>query len=191
MADRIMLAAAPRTVLGKQVKTLRREGQLPANVFGRGLDSLAIQMESREFQRLLKGAAVRSMLDLQIAGEPAPRPVVIRSIMRLGGTGVPVHVDFYQVDPQRPILATLPLRFIGEAPAVRDLAGVLVQVIEQVHVRCLPLTMPDHLEVSLNGLIQFNAGITVGELVVPADVEILTDHALLVVSVAAPRVKAN
>ncbi|MFN0096222.1 MAG: 50S ribosomal protein L25 [Dehalococcoidia bacterium] len=187
MADRIQVAAAPRTVLGKQVRQLRREGKLPANVFGRGIDSVAIELDARDFQRTIRGSAIRTMMDLQIEGEAAARPVVIRSISREGGTGPATHVDFYQVDPQRPISATLPLKLIGEAPAVRDLAGVLVQVLEQVHVKCLPLTMPEYIEVDLSSLVSFAAGLPVGKLVPPPDVEILTDASAVVVSVAPPR----
>jgi large subunit ribosomal protein L25 len=191
MAERHALAAAPRGVLGKKVQHLRREGRLPANVFGRGLASVAIDIDAREFGRIIKSGQGRSLFDLSITGESGSRPVVIRSIARRGGTGDPIHVDFYQVDPTRPIQASVPLRLAGEAPAVRDLAGVLVQQLDHLSIRCTPLATPDHIEADATKLVRFDVPMTVGDIVPPAGVEILTDAAIVVAVVTPPRVRAE
>jgi large subunit ribosomal protein L25 len=191
MADRAVIQAAPRTVLGKQVKQLRKEGRLPANVYGKGLESKAIEIDSREFSRNIKASGVRSMFELKIEGEPKPRYVIMRGLSRVGGTGEPQHVDFFQVDPNRPIHANVPLRLVGEAPAVRDLAGTLLASLELVAVRCLPLAIPDTLEVDVTPLNSFDVSLTVADIKAPEGVEILTDPHVVVATVNPPRIRVE
>ncbi len=191
MADRAVIVAAPRVVLGKKVKQLRRQGRLPANVFGRGLPSLAIDIEAREFSRNIKASGLRSMFELNVSGEARPRYVIIRGMTRAGGTGDPIHVDFFQVDPSKPITANVPLRLVGESPAVRDLAGTLVQGVDLLHVRCLPLAIPDAIEADVSGLNGFDVTLTVADLDVPEGVEILTDTSVPVATVAPPRIRID
>lgn len=190
MAERIALSAKPRAVLGKRVRHLRREGILPANVFGKGIESVAVEVNAREFARTIKDHGTRGLFDLSIEGERQPRPVVIRALSRAGGMGEPLHVDFYQVDPRRPIVTSIALHFTGEAPAVKDLAGTLVTMVETVSVRCLPLAIPEGIPVDLGKLVSFDASITVGDLVAPEGVEILTDPAVAIATVAPPRLRA-
>ncbi len=191
MADRAVIVAAPRVVLGKKVKQLRRQGRLPANVFGRGLPSLAIDIEAREFSRNIKASGLRSMFELNVSGEARPRYVIIRGMTRAGGTGDPIHVDFFQVDPSKPITANVPLRLVGDSPAVRDLAGTLVQGVDLLHVRCLPLAIPDAIEADVSGLNGFDVTLTVADLDVPEGVEILTDSSVPVATVAPPRIRID
>lgn len=189
MADRATIHAQPRAVLGKKVRFLRREGILPANVFGRGLESAAVQIDAREFLRIVRGAGVRTMFELQIEGEGSPRYVLIRSLARSGGTGNLIHADFYQVDLQRPIQTNVGLIVTGEAPAVRDLAGTLLTMIESVSVRCLPLDIPESIAVDVSMLRGFDITLTVADLAVPEGVEILTDPSVPVATVNAPRLR--
>jgi large subunit ribosomal protein L25 len=191
MAERITIPARPRTVLGKKVRQLRREGRLPANVYGRGVDSTAVDVDAREFLRTVRHNGIRVLYDLQVEGESTTRPVIVRGIARYGGTGDPIHVDFFQVDPERPIQATVPLRLVGEAPAVRDLAGTLLQSIEMVSIRCAPLAMPEVLEVSMAKLTSFSQPLTVGDIEPPPGVEVVTDPSIVIASVAPPRIRAT
>jgi large subunit ribosomal protein L25 len=189
MAQRPTIVAAPRTVLGKKVRQIRREGQLPANVYGRNLASQALQLDAREFSRHLKSHGARGMFELRIDGEGDPRYVVLRGIMRKGGTGDPIHVDFYQVDLNRPVQANVTVRLTGEAPAVRDLAGTLIQNLDTVVVRCLPLEIPEIIEVDAGALKSFDVTITVADITLPAGVEMVTDPAINVATVNPPRIR--
>ncbi len=191
MAERATIQAAPRSVLGKQVKQLRRQGILPANVYGKGVPSVAIQIDAREFTRNIKASGLRSMFELAIAGETSSRHVIMRGMTRAGGMGEPIHVDFFQVDPNRPIHATVPLRVIGESPAVRDLAGTVVLSVEHVAVRCLPLAIPESIEVDATLLKSFDVTLTIGDLVIPEGVEVLADPAIVVASVVPPRLRLD
>ncbi len=189
MAERTTIHATARTVLGKQVKQLRRQGILPANVFGKGLESIAIQLDSREFGRTMKTVNVRSMFELKIEGESRARHVIVRGLSRNGGMGEPIHVDFYQVDLKRPIQTTVNLHTVNESPAVHDLAGTLIHSLETVSVRCLPLSIPEAIEVDVSSLKSFDDTITVGDLIAPEGVEILTDPSVAVATVAPPRLR--
>jgi large subunit ribosomal protein L25 len=191
MADRAIIVAAPRTILGKKVKQLRRNGRLPANVYGKGVASTAIDLDSREFGRNIKATGLRSMFELSIDGEGKSRYVIIRGMTRQGGMGEPIHIDFLQVDPNKPIMANVPLHMVGESPAVRDLAGTLVQSLDIVSVRCLPLAIPDSIPVDVTGIKDFDTSVTVADAQIPEGVELLTDPASVVASVVPPRLRLD
>ncbi len=187
MPDRPTLSATSRTVLGKKVRRLRREGVLPANVYGRGVDSTAIQLNGRDFHRAIRQSGIRSMFELAIEGEPASRHVLVRGLDREGGTGDPIHVDFYQVDLSRPIQTTTGIRLTGVAPAVTDLGGTLLQNLETVAIRCLPLDIPEAIELDISSLVSFELSLNVGDLNVLAGVEVLAASDIGVATVDAPR----
>jgi large subunit ribosomal protein L25 len=131
------------------------------------------------------------MFELQVDGESGPRYAVIRGLTRKGGTGDAIHVDFYQVDPNQPISANVPIRIEGEAPAVRDLAGTLVHSLDLVSIRCTPLAIPEALIGDASILKSFEATLTVGDLQVPEGVEVLTDPSVPVASVVPPRLRVD
>lgn len=191
MADRAVIVAAPRTILGKKVKQLRRNGRLPANVYGKGVPSTAIDIDSREFGRNIKATGLRSMFELNIDGEAKARYVIIRAMSRQGGMGESLHVDFLQVDPNQPIIANAPLHIVGDSPAVLDLAGTLIQSLDIVSVRCLPLAIPDSIPIDAALLKNFEATVTVADAQVPEGVEILTDPSTVVASVVPPRLRLD
>ena len=187
MPERLTLSATNRTVLGKKVRRLRREGVLPANVYGRGVDSTAIQLSGRDFRRAIRQAGIRSMFELAIEGEPESRHVLVRGLDREGGTGDPIHVDFYQVDLNNPIQTTIAIRLTGVAPAVTDLGGTLLQNLETVAIRCLPLDIPEAIELDVSALESFELSLNVGDLNVPAGVEVLAASDIGIATVDAPR----
>ena len=189
MAERLTLSASNRSVLGKRVRRLRREGVLPANVYGRGIDSTSIQLEGRDFRRAIRQVGIRSMFELAIDGEPDPRHVLVRGLDREGGTGDPIHVDFYQVDLARPIQTTVAIRLVGVAPAVLDLGGTLLQNLETVTVRCLPLDIPDAIELDVSALENFDVSLSVRDLQVGEGVEILAAADIGIATVDPPRLQ--
>src|SRR4051812_21515684 len=101
-------AAEPRTTLGKSVARLRREGVLPANIYGRGVDSTAVQIATRDAAALLRVHGVNTLVNLQVAGESMPRSVVVRGTQRHPVNQALQHVDFYQVDVNRNMQAHVP-----------------------------------------------------------------------------------
>jgi large subunit ribosomal protein L25 len=187
MQTRTALTAETRTILGKRVKRLRAEGILPGNVYGRGFDSIPIQVPSREFVRSVRSAGVRSMFELTIDGESQPRLVLIRGLDRHLGMGDPIHVDFFQVDLERRLQTSVPIVLVGQSAAVTDLGGTLLHGVESLLVRCLPLDIPETIEVDVAILADFESSVSVGDLELPENVEVLLDASVMVATVNAPR----
>jgi large subunit ribosomal protein L25 len=181
------IVVQPRTVIGKKVKALRRTGVLPGNVYGKGLESKAVQMDGREFVRVARSTGVRSMFKLAIEGESQPRYVFIKGLMREGGMGAPRHVDFYQVELTKPVDASVPLVFTGESPAVRDLAGTLTQHVGFVTIRTLPLELPEHIEIDLGAITSFDITLTAADIQLPEGITLVDVPETMLARVNPPR----
>ncbi len=176
-----------RATLGKRVARLRRAGVLPANVFGRGIDSVAVQIEERAVRELLQAHGLNTLISLQIAGEEAPRPVVVRDVGRHPVTRTPLHLDFYQVDLERTITGSVPVHVTGESPAVRDLGGILLVGSDSVQVEALPADMPNFVTVSIEPLAELDDEITVADLEIPGTITVLSDPHQMLVRITRPR----
>lgn len=181
-------AAELRTTLGKSVAALRRAGTLPANIYGRGVDSTAVQIATRDAQSLLKEHGINGLVNLQVAGEAAPRTVVVRSTQRHPVNQQLQHLDFLQVDLARRMQAHIPVVVTGEAPAVQTYKSVLIHGMGTVLVEALPTEMPAHLEVSVNGLSTPDSAVTVADLVPPAGVTILSAGDIMLARASGGRV---
>lgn len=177
----------PREVLGKKVKKLRRDGVLPANLYGRGMDSVALQMPLQRARQMLYAHGTNTLINVKVAGEKEPRPVIVRDIKRHPVSGNVLHVDFYQVDLSRTLKAFVPITLIDDAPAVAVHGGILLQGLDDVQLEALPADMPDHLEISVAGLEEIDDQVTVAALVVGAGVTILSDEGQMVARVTRPR----
>lgn len=190
MAD-VQLSVTPRQVLGKKVAALRRQGFTPANVYGRNLESQAVQVETVVLTHLLRSAGRNVILDLQVEGEGSPRPVMLRGVQRHPVTGRLLHVDFYQVSLTQKMRSEVRLILVGDAPAVAELGGILLQSLDNIMVEALPGDIPAHVEVDVSGLSRFDDAVHVREL--PIDltkVHVITDAEIVVAKVAAPRLAA-
>ena len=190
MAD-VQLSVTPRDVLGKKVAALRRQGFTPANVYGRNLESRAVQVETVVLTHLLRSAGRNVIVDLRIEGEDSPRPVMLRDVQRDPVTSRLLHVDFYQVSLTQKMRSEVPLILVGDAPAVAELGGILLQSLDNIMVEALPGDIPVHVEVDVSGLSRFDDAVHVREL--PIDltkVHVITDAEIVVAKVAAPRLAA-
>lgn len=180
-------AVERREVLGKKVKRLRRDGVLPGNIYGRGLDSLAVQLPAGRASAMLAEHGTNSLLRVQVDGEPDPRPVMVRAVKRDPVTSVIQHLDFYQVDLARRTTVSVPVHVVGEAPAVHTFEGVLLHGADTVPVQALPADVPAFLEVSVEGLVELEQQVTVADLEAPESVVILADREVMLARVARPR----
>src|SRR5690606_12603194 len=115
-----------------------------------------------------------ALINLQVTGEAQPRPVVVRDVQREPASGFPRHIDFYQVDLKRAIEADVAVRLVGEAPAVKELGGILTSDSANVVVEALPSDIPEYVEVSVEGLVEFDQGVTVADVNLPAGVTMVT-----------------
>jgi len=181
------LKAEERTVLGKKVKKLRRVGFLPGNVYGKGLNSYALQVKLSDFEAVYKEAGETGLVDLAFDGKT--KPVLIKNLQMNHATRTLLHVDFYQVNLKEKVKATVPVVLTGEAKAVTDKVGLVLQTLSDVEVEALPDKLPENVEVSVEQLAEIGDQITVAELKAPEDVAILTDPAQTVVKIVEPTVE--
>ncbi|MCK9486888.1 MAG: 50S ribosomal protein L25 [Dehalococcoidia bacterium] len=181
----------PRTTLGKAVKKLRREGVLPASIYGRGLDSVAVQLPYVVGRDLMNKHGYNLLVNLAVEGEEKPRPVVVKQVAQDPVSRALWHIDFLQVDLTRKIAGPVPIVFVGEAPAVKDHHGVLVIHSDTVEVEALPADMPESLEISLEVLEELDSYLYAGQIQTPPGVEVITDAEHLLAAITRPRVLSD
>jgi len=167
------LTAEKRTVLGKQVKKLRREGFLPANIYGKELASVAVQVKFSDFEPIFKEVGETGLVDIVFDGER--RPVLIKNLQMNYQTRTPLHADFYQVNLKEKVKSMVPVVIIGEPKAIAEKLGVLLTPLSEVEVEALPAELPDNIEVDVTALANVDEQITVGDLKAPTGVVILTE----------------
>jgi large subunit ribosomal protein L25 len=187
-SSRPSLAAEPRTLVGKKVASLRRDGGLPAVVFGHGIDSESLSLDSHEFDLLRRSAGQNALIDLSVNGKAA-RPVLIHGVQVHPVNRRPLHVDLFLVRMTEELTVDVRLVAVGTSPAIEDDGGTLLHPIESVRVKALPDHLPQSIEYSIEPLVDFDKVIKVGDLTIPDDVTLLTDADEIVAKVQAPRVE--
>ena len=182
--DKIKLGVAKREA--KTPKQLRREGNVPATLYGRGIPSESLQINAREFGRL-PAAAYSHMIELESAEGNVN--AIIRQVARRSTEDFVYNVELYKVDLQRKVSVTVPIKFVGASAAVK--AGAkLEENYQEANIECLPAEIPDYIEVDLTALEVVEAAIHFGQVTLPAGITILNPHDEIVVKVVAPKVVA-
>jgi large subunit ribosomal protein L25 len=187
-SSRPTLAAEPRDVLGKKVAALRSAGRLPGVVFGHGLDSTSVSIDSHDFEQLRRHSGPNALVDLSVAGAKA-QPVLISGVQVHPVTRRPLHVDLFVVKMTEELTVDVPLIPTGTSRAVVDDGGTLLHNIESVRIKALPDHLPQSIEYSIERLVDFDASIHVRDLEIPEDVTLLTDGEEVIAKVQAPRVE--
>ena len=182
------LAAAKRTITGKKVAYLRRDGRLPAVVFGRGLESDSVSLDTHEFEVLRRHAGPNTLIDLSVDGATAA-PVLVSDVQLHRVTRRPLHVDLYVVRMTEELTVDVALVSEGISEAVENGGGTLLHVIDHVRVRALPDHLPESIHYSIDSLATFDDAIHVRDLVIPSDATLLTDLDEVVAKVLPPRVE--
>jgi large subunit ribosomal protein L25 len=173
MAERISVAAEPRKTIGKKAKQLRRNGIIPAVIYGQG-NNVHIQIENLSLRRALRTAGSTNLIDVNIEGG-GKRTVLAREVQAHATRGELIHVDFYEVNMKEKIVVDAALVTVGVAAPVVDGLGSTPQILFSVQSECLPDNLISEIEVDLTKIETVDDVITVGDLVVPEDVEILDD----------------
>ncbi len=186
--DRPTLAATERTVTGKKVAHLRREGRLPAVIFGRGLESSSVSVDTHEFELLRRRAGANTLIDLSVDGGKAA-PVLVHGVQTSVITRRPLHVDLFVVRMTEELTVDVPLVSEGESDAVENGGGTLLHVMENVRVRALPDHLPQSIHYSIASLATFDDLIHVSDLEIPSDATLLNDPTEVVARVLPPRVE--
>lgn len=186
-AAELVLQAESRSVLGKKVKRLRQDDFVPANLYGRGQESQALQASMNEIRRVFSAVDRNAVVSMSIDGASDTIPVVLRDIQRHPVSRQLLHLDFYQVDLTRVIHSEARLELIGDSEAV-SMGGTVVQSLEALMLEALPTDMPSVIEVDISVLEDFGHSVLVRDLELPEGVIALTDEAVAVATALAPRV---
>ena len=162
--DRISLDASEREVLGKKVKLLRNEGKLPGHVYGKGLPTEHVSVDTKTFLATFRISGETGLVDLKIGAEKV-RPVLIRGVQYDAQTGHPLHVDFYQVNLKTKVKVPVPIELIGEEPEKVHLGeAIVLQTLSEIEVEALPTDLIEKIEVNISSLKEIDDAITVGDL---------------------------
>jgi large subunit ribosomal protein L25 len=191
MAEAQKIAVRPRTVLGKKVGRLRREGRLPGVVYGLHADSLPVDTDQHDFELGYRRWGQTTLMSLEglEGGEVA---ALISSVARDARTGKMIHVDFARVSLTEKTHAEVPLHFVGESSAVKAGDAVLIHALDHVRIEAFPQDIPHRIDVDLSPLQQLDDAIHVRDLIVDTQtVEIQNDPDELVVKAGAVKVEAE
>jgi len=182
--DKIELKVTNREILGKKVKHLRRQGITPVHLFGHGIESLALQCDTGELERVLGQAGQTRLISLKLDKEKKPRSVVVREFDRDWRKGQLVHVDFYQVKMEEKIKLEVPVVLVGEAPALKSKTYMLEHELGTLTVECLPAKIPASLEVDISSLTEPEQTIRVKDVILDKDITVLNDPELVVAKIS-------
>ncbi len=182
---RKVLKADKRKIFGRKVKNLRNEGILPANIYGKNIESTAVQIDQTSFQKLFVKAGETELLDLQVDKEKEAHSVLIRNVQVDPVTDEPLHVDFMQVILTEKVEAAVPIQFVAEAQAVKEGKGIFLELLDELEVEALPTDLPSQIEVDISGLKEVGDGIVVKELKLPKGVSVNTGTEELVCKIEA------
>lgn len=184
--ETIVLAANKRDILGKANARLRRQGSIPAVLYGHGIPPLALAVPERDFARAYRTAGESTLVELHV-DDAKPVKVLIHETQEHPVSGKTVHVDFYQVRMDERITAEVALRFVGDAPAVKELGGVLVKNFDHLKVSCLPGDLVPEIVVESASLVTFDDVIRIRDLALPKTLEVLEKEDSVVATVIPPR----
>jgi large subunit ribosomal protein L25 len=187
MADEIALDLEPRVILGKKVKTLRRNGIIPVHVYGAKDEPEALQCERAALEKALSQAGSSTPIFLGVEGKPERQLAMVREVQVEPVRGSLLHVDFLRVEAAVSISADVPLVFEGESPGARAAGGNVAQVLYSLAVQSFPLDIPSSLSVDLSTLTDPQAVIRAQDVVLPANVTLDSDPQGVVARIDVPQ----
>ena len=173
--EQIELNVQPRTVVGKQVKALRRAGEIPAVLYSRHGEPVILQANNRELLRVLARAGGSRLVKLNIAGRKEAPVALVREVQREPIKGTLIHVDFFGVSMTEAIKVELPIRYEGVSPAVTRNEGVLIHAMDSIEIECLPGDLIDAIAIDVSVLDKVGDVIRVSDLKVPDTIKLLAD----------------
>ncbi|HUC31301.1 MAG TPA: 50S ribosomal protein L25, partial [Candidatus Paceibacterota bacterium] len=178
------LAVKTRDVLGKKVKALRKEGLIPAELYGHGFENIHLALPAKEFNKVLKAAGATTVVTLLLGKET--KSAMIHEVARHSVTSEIIHVDLHQVRMDELVKAHVPLEFLGEAPAVKAFAAVVNKSMSEIEVEAFPQDLPHSIAVDLSVLDELDKTIYVKDLKRPKGVTFLVDVETAVATATPP-----
>ena len=188
-SERPSITLSARQVVGKKVKTLRREGVVPVHYYGKGVESLTLQAAGVTLRKVVTEAGANIPVEVVVEGSAESDICFVREVQWHPVNGTLLHVDFMHVDVTERVTAEVPVVLTGQSEAVRELGGVIIQPFQTLPVDALPLNMPESITVDITPLQMFGDAVRVGDLEVEEGIEILRDDDDLLVTVQEPRIE--
>ncbi len=176
-----VIKAERRSVTGKKVRRLRREGWVPGVAYGPDMEALPIQVAHKDLVTAYREVGTSALVGVLLERQKTPRPAIIRDVQRDALSLEILHVDLEMVDLNRPITTHVPVLFQGKSPVVEQGLSVLTHGIDEIEVRALPSDVPAHIAVDLSLLTHPDQAIRVGDLALPPGVTVLTDETTVIV----------
>jgi len=186
--EKVVLQASPRTVIGKQVRALRRTGQLPAILYGRHMDPVLISLDAHSTRLTLSHMTASSLVTVELDGKEYPS--LVREKQRNFVKGNLLHIDFQVVSMTEKLRTKVGIELTGLAPAVKDFNAILINGLEELEVECLPYDLPERIVVNISSLVKIGDGIHVRDIQVSDKVEILDDKDEMIILATAAREEA-
>ena len=185
--ETLVLATQSRAQ-GVKARSIRQSQSIPAVCYGAGMENLHFQMEYQTFRKVYQVAGSNTIIDLQVEGQKQPVKVLVHDLQYHPLYGTITHVDFLRVRMDEKVTTHVPLEFVGQAPAVKELAGVLVTHMDEIEITCLPQYLLHKVEVDISVLADFSKAVHVKDLQgIPSTVQVLDNPDEIVVSVVPPR----
>ena len=182
----IKLSAKTRTIKGRKTYALKNADRIPAVVYGHKVKNILLDIDYKDFQKILREAGESSLIELNIEGEKEKKPVLVHEIQKDPVTGQYIHVDFFQVSLTEKVHVKVALVLEGVSLAEKELGGTVVKNMSEIEVKAMATNLPHEIKVSIESLKTFEDHILVKDLVLPAGVEIVAKPDEIVVSVSAP-----
>ncbi len=181
---KIEIKAEKRELSKKNLRTVRSEGYLPAIIYGHNFNTVAVQVKVKDFEGAYAQAGESSLIYVDLSGKSLP--VIIHDVAKDSLSDQLIHADFYKVNLDEKVTTDIPLVFLGESPAVKNLAGILVKNINAIKVEALPQNLPHQIEVDITKLQNFGSEILVRDLNLPEGVEVKEKLESIIVLVQEP-----
>lgn len=184
--DTVIIDAKKRDTK-KSSNSLRKAKIVPAVFYGKGIESLPLELDYQQIRKAYLKGGHSSIMDLNVDGKKFK--VLIHDIQMDPLTGAINHVDFINVNLKEEITTEVPVEIVGVSPAIKDLGGVLTTVKHELEVKCLPMDLPHAIQVDISTLVDFSSSIHVKDIKVPKGVVLTDDPEVVVLTVSAPRVE--
>jgi large subunit ribosomal protein L25 len=187
MTQQTVLQISPREVTGKATKRLRKSGIIPANISGHKEESQTVQVEALAFEALKRAHGATGLITLRLSGSERVQTAIVRRVQRDPRSGKILHIDFSRVSLTERITMKVPLRFVGEAPGVKDVGGVLLHLLDTLDVECTASDIVDYIEVDISPLTEIDSMLHAEDVKLPTSFTLITDPKEGIAKVAATR----
>jgi large subunit ribosomal protein L25 len=184
MMEKQVLKATKRTVTGKQVRQLRRAGQLPGVIYGHNVEPVVISLDAHDATLALSKVSSSTLISIDVDGHEYP--TLVREKQRDFIRNILTHVDFMAVSLKEKLRAEVSIELVGVSPAVKDFNAILVNGLTSLTVECLPTDLPEKFVVDISNLAVIGNGIHVSDIVVPENIKVLDDSDEMIVVATAP-----